>query len=261
MAEIPASRMSRLRKIIRTLWATFGILFMLWMANSFRAQGFDRSILKSDSTITVTETSRYVDFRPNASAQPVGLIFFPGGMVQPDAYAPLARTIAERGYNVFIVKLPFGSAPFASQEAAVMQQALEIMQTQTAIQHWVVGGHSRGAAIASRFAVLHGEAFEGLILIGTSHPKEAAFDLSNSTLAVTKIYASNDGLASVPEVKANAVYLPEATTWVLIDGGNHSQFGYFGTLLGDNPATISREQQQQLTVEALLAALKNIQEQ
>lgn len=123
-----------------------------------------------------------------------------------------------------------------------------------------MGGHSRGAAIASRFALLHGEFFNGLILIGTTHPKEEAFDLSTSTLAVTKVYATNDGLASVDEVKANSQFLPEDTNWVLIEGGNHSQFGYYGSQLGDNSATISREVQQKLTVEAVLSALKSIQE-
>ena len=92
--------------------------------------------------------------------------------------------------------------------------------------------------------------------MGTSHPKDTAFDLSNSSLAVTKIYATNDGLASMGEVEANAIYLPANTTWVLIEGGNHSQFGYYGAQLGDDTATISREQQQELMVEAILAALK-----
>jgi len=247
--------MSKFWKIIRTIWVTFGILFIFWMANSFRARGFDKSILESDSKITIEETNRFLSFRPNASSQPVGLIFFPGGMVQPEAYAPMSRAISEQGYDVFIVKLPFGSAPFDAQEASVMEQALAIMDANESIQYWVVSGHSRGAAIASRFAHKHGESFDGLILIGTSHPKEAAFDLSNTTLSVTKIYATNDGLASMDEVEANAVYLPADTTWILIEGGNHSQFGYYGSQLGDEVAAISREQQQRSTVDAILSAL------
>ena len=110
-----------------------------------------------------------------------------------------------------------------------------------------------------RFAHSYGDQFDGLILIGTSHPKEDAFDLSNTTLSVTKIYASNDGLASMEEVQANAIYLPDNTNWVLIDGGNHSQFGYYGAQLGDNAATISREEQQKLTLEAILTVLNNVQ--
>jgi predicted esterase len=252
--------MKKFLKIIRILWVTFGILSILWMANSFRAQGFDRSILNSDELVSIEETSSLISFRPNKNEQAKGLIFFPGGMVQPEAYAPMVRAIAEQGFNVFIVKLPFGAAPLESQEISVRETALEIMKSNGLIEHWVVGGHSRGAAIAARFAQLHGESFDGLVLIGTSHPKEAAFDLSNSMLAVTKIYASNDGLASMQEVNANAVYLPGDTTWVLIDGGDHSQFGYYGSQLGDGTATISREEQQALTVQAILEALQNIQD-
>ena len=251
--------MTRVRKIIRTLWIGFGLLFLIWMAASLRARGFDKSILESDSNVTVEETSRLISFRPNLNLQSTGFLFFPGGLVQPEAYAPMSHTIAKQGYPVFIVKLPFGSAPLESQEADVMSQTLSLMDNETSIQHWVVGGHSRGAAIAARFAYFHGDNFDGLVLIGTSHPKDAAFDLSNTTLSVTKIYASNDGLASVGEVEANAIYLPDDTNWVLIEGGNHAQCGYYGTQLGDNSASISREEQQRLTIEALLDVLKSVQ--
>jgi len=251
--------MSNIHKIIRTVWITFGVLFSLWMVNSFRAQGFDRTILESDQTIIVEKTDQYIHFQPTQSQQPAAFIFLPGGMVAAEAYAPMSRAISEHGFNVFILKLPFGSAPLDSQEAEVMRQALEIIDSNTSVQNWIVGGHSRGAAIASRFASLHGESLDGLILIGTSHPKEEASDLSNTTLSVTKIYATNDGLASTDEVEANARYLPDDTKWVLIEGGNHSQFGYYGGQLGDNAATISREQQQELTIEAILTALRSIQ--
>lgn len=251
--------MANFHRIIRIVWITFGVLFSLWMVNSFRAQGFDRAILESDQTVTIEKTDHYIHFQPNGDQQPTGFIFLPGGMVAPEAYAPMSRAISEKGFNVFILKLPFGSAPLDSQEADVMQQALKIIDANRSIQYWTVGGHSRGAAIASRFSTLHAESFDGLILIGTSHPKEEAFDLSHTNLPVTKVYATDDGLASLDEVEANAQYLPDDTTWILIEGGNHSQFGYYGSQLGDNAATISRERQQELTVEAILSALKSVQ--
>jgi hypothetical protein len=73
---------------------------------------------------------------------------------------------------------------------------------------------------------------------------------------VTKIYASEDGLASVAEVEANAYLLPSDTEWVLIEGGNHAQFGYYGWQFGDSRAQISREKQQALTLSAVLVALE-----
>jgi hypothetical protein len=63
----------------------------------------------------------------------------------------------------------------------------------------------------------------------------------------------------VEEVEANTIYLPDDTNWIFIEGGNHSQFGYYGNQLGDNSAGISREQQQELTVEGILAALRNFE--
>lgn len=252
--------MKNFHKIFRIVWAAFGLLFLLWMANSMRAQGFDRSILESDSSVAIEETNRLITFTPNLNQRSTGFIFLPGGLVQPEAYAPMSRAIAERGYPVFIVKLPFGSAPLQSQEADVMDQALSIIKNESSIQHWVVGGHSRGAAIASRFAYSYSDSFDGLVLIGTSHPKEETFDLSDTTLAVTKIYASNDGLASVEEVEANAIYLPDDTNWVLIEGGNHSQFGYYGAQLGDSPASITREEQQKRTVDVILSVLSSLNE-
>ncbi|HEY1016388.1 MAG TPA: alpha/beta hydrolase, partial [Herpetosiphonaceae bacterium] len=95
----------------------------------------------------------------------------------------------------------------------------------------------------------------GLALIGTSHPKAPAGDLAGSGRQVTVIYATDDGLASPPEVLAAAAYLPPDTRWVRIEGGNHSQFGWYGFQLGDHRASISREQQQAQLVDALTAAL------
>lgn len=66
---------------------------------------------------------------------------------------------------------------------------------------------------------------------------------------------NNDGLASAAEIEANAYLLPADTRWVEIEGGNHAQFGYYGRQLGDNRATISQEQQQRLTLEAILTTL------
>lgn len=63
------------------------------------------------------------------------------------------------------------------------------------------------------------------------------------------------------EIAETSRFLPKATTWVRIEGGNHSQFGYIGTLLGDQQATISRAEQQDLTVSAILSMLNAVDQQ
>lgn len=247
--------MKRLHKGIRIVWLTGGILFLLWMAYSFQAHGVDTAVLQSNEQVTVTETADAIHFTPTLPLA-TGLLFYPGGLVDPHAYAPLAHAIAEQGYTVIIIKLPLRTAAWGNQEAELMTSTQTLMANEPAIQQWLMAGHSRGAAIAARFAHKHGDLLTGLILIGTTHPKEAAYDLSAANFAVTKIYATHDGLASVAEVQANARLLPAATHWVEIEGGNHAQFGYYGSQLGDNRATISREQQQQLTIQAILTALE-----
>ncbi|VAW32725.1 hypothetical protein MNBD_CHLOROFLEXI01-2585 [hydrothermal vent metagenome] len=132
------------------------------------------------------------------------------------------------------------------------------MADEADIQQWVLSGHSRGAAIASRTIYNHEAPFAGLILIATNHPKESASSLANVQIPVSKIYATEDGLASLAEVVANRSLLPEQTVWIEIEGGNHAQFGYYGTQLGDNEATISREAQQTETAVAILAFLNRV---
>ena len=81
----------------------------------------------------------------------------------------------------------------------------------------------------------------GAVLLGTSHPRDV--DLSRYKHPVTKIFATRDGLASVDKVEANRHLLPPSTRWVKIEGGNHSQFGWYGFQPGDRFATISRDAQ------------------
>jgi hypothetical protein len=90
--------------------------------------------------------------------------------------------------------------------------------------------------------------------MGTSHPRDR--DLSRAAIDVTKIAASNDGVAGAAQF--DTTRLPASTRWVRLDGGNHSQFAYYGFQLFDGRATITREAQQQLVADALLAVLSRV---
>jgi hypothetical protein len=250
----------RVRKVIRVIWAIAGLSFFIWLFSSYQSRGFPPSVLQSDELISVSQNGKDIRFIPKENKRSTGFIFYPGSMVDPKAYAPMARQLAENGFTIYIVELPIRSASLPGQEADLMAYTRQIMDTDHSVRRWVLGGHSRGAAIASRFVSYNRGLFSGLILIGTSHPKDAEFDLSNSGLPVMKIYATHDGLASVPEVKETSKFLPDNTLWVRIEGGNHSQFGYTGTLLGDNHAEISLIEQQDLTISAVLSMLKDVDE-
>ncbi len=239
-------------KMLRLIWVAGGLCFTLWLVLSYQAQGVSPQVLNSDEAVEINETSTVLQFIPRARQHGLAFLFLPGALVDPHAYAPMGRSVAEHGFEFIIVKPAFRMALSASQEASVYRQIHEIIQRAPQIQRWVLGGHSRGGAIAARFAAQYPSEISGLVLMGTSHPKEAEGDLSALPLKVVKIAATNDGLASEAEVEADRRYLPPDAQLVWIEGGNHAQFGWYGPQLGDGAATISREQQQQIIVEALV---------
>ncbi|MPY86825.1 MAG: hypothetical protein GEU99_02790 [Luteitalea sp.] len=91
----------------------------------------------------------------------------------------------------------------------------------------LLAGHSRGAALAGRFAARHATQLAGLAMIGTTHPRDD--DQSTLTIPVLKVVASRDCVAAPDDARANAGRLPSHTRWVEIAGGNHAQFGYYGS--------------------------------
>lgn len=206
--------------------------------------------MQSDSQVIVS-TDPWITFQPAAQTATTGLIIYPGGRVDPRAYAPLAHAIASQGYLVVIVPMPLNLAVFGSSRAA------SVIETYPDIQYWVIGGHSLGGSMAALYADKHRDQNYGLSL-WASYPANSN-DLSDSNLKVSSIYGTQDGLATKEKIDASRGLLPPDTTWVPIDGGNHAQFGWYGNQSGDNPATISRQDQQDQILQAVLDLLQAVE--
>ncbi len=208
--------------------------------------------LASADDIEVT-ISPWLTFRPKTSEPHTGLVLYPGGRVDPRAYAPAARALARRGYLVTIVRMPLNLAFFRPSAAD------DVIDAFPEVARWAVGGHSLGGAMAARFVYRSPGAVDGLVL-WASYPA-ASDDLSNRDVAVTSIYGTRDGLATVDKIDASRPLLPPDTTWVAIDGGNHAQFGWYGPQAGDNESTISRTEQQQQLIDATAQLLRALVEE
>jgi Alpha/beta hydrolase family len=88
---------------------------------------------------------------------------------------------------------------------------------------------------------------------------DKSFDLSSRTdVQVTSISGSLDGLATPVKIESTKAFAPSSTKYVVINGGNHAQFGNYGVQSGDNPARISLEDQQKQVVGATISALKDL---
>jgi hypothetical protein len=198
----------------------------------------------------VVTTRDWLVFRPTDHEPTTGLVFYPGGRVDPRSYAPAARAIAAEGPLVVIVPLPLNLAVFAPERAESVIEAFPD------VAHWAIGGHSLGGAMAARFVYQHPTSVEGLVL-WAAYPA-ANNNLAGRQLAVVSIYGTVDGLATVEKINASRPLLPSDTRWVAIEGGNHAQFGWYGSQRGDNAATIFIGVQQQQVVAATAQLLESL---
>jgi len=224
--------------------------FYFWTRNVRAAMPEALSALVSDELLQV-ETDPWLIFSPIGDAPTTGLIIYPGGLVEPEAYARNARDIAASGYFVVIPPMPFNLAIFGSNSAA------EIIKTYPNITNWGIGGHSLGGSMAAAFSNNNHDVIDGLVL-WASYPAGSA-DLSDSDLVVYSIFGTLDGVATPEEVLAGRDLLPQTTTWVPIEGGNHGQFGWYGHQDGDNPAAISHDEQDSQIVAATTHFLMQIE--
>jgi hypothetical protein len=203
--------------------------------------------MESDAAVTVTD-GEWIEFAPADQAATTGLIFYPGARVDPKAYAPPMRELAENGYFAVITPMPLNFAILATGKAN------DVIAAHPEIEQWYIAGHSLGGASAAIYADQNPEAVEG-VAFWAAFPPNGNSLADQPELGVTSIYGTLDGLATVDDIAASIPLMPSDAVLVPIEGGNHAQFGWYGAQQGDNPATISREEQQRQVVDATLALL------
>lgn len=206
--------------------------------------------LTSDAAVSVERIGDLTVFRPTATEPTTGFIFYPGGRVHPDSYAPVLHQIAAEGYQVVLVPMPLNLAVFG------LSRADEVLSKYPEITTWAIGGHSLGGAMAARYVQANPEVVKGIVF-WASYPD---IDLSTSRLQATMIYGTNDGVANLATIDAARSFLPAETPFVPIEGGNHAQFGSYGTQPGDNIADISASEQQAQAASATVALLSAIRQ-
>jgi dienelactone hydrolase len=223
--------------------------FVAWGSNPLPPMPEALNALQSTQQVNV-RTSPWLEFAPATAKPSAALILYPGARVDPRAYAPTARAIAAQGYLVIVPAMPLNFAIFGGNIAG------EIMAAHPEILHWALGGHSLGGVMASSYSKQHEDQIQGLVLLA-SYPA-GSDDLSQSSLKVSSIFASQDGMATEAKIDSSRPLLPADTAWVEIIGGNHAQFGWYGEQPGDNPAEISHQSQQDQIVAAVIQLLSNL---
>jgi hypothetical protein len=217
--------------------------FVVWAETPLGPAPEALSALNSDSKVIV-EQGDFITFKPANSQPETGFIFYPGGHVDYRSYAVTLRAIAEQGYLVVLLPVHLNLAFFDINAAA------PVFTAYPEISHWAVGGHSLGGVAASLFAKDHPEL--DAIIFWASYPADDS--LKNTEMKILTIYGTRD-MAGMGKFEETSKLLPSTSEYVVIDGGNHAQFGNYGPQPGDNEAGISATEQQAQIVKATVEFL------
>ena len=202
--------------------------FYWYVSNYYRAEDVALEVLSAGDNIEVRD-----DLTILSPSYPTdtAIIFYPGAKVEAAAYLPLLDQLRQTGLTCILVEMPFHLAIFG------VNAAEDVMAQFPDISHWYIAGHSMGGAMASQFAADHPDEVDGLILLGAylygDYPPQKTLTIYGSL---------NQSVEDEIDYTENVVE---------IEGGNHAQFGNYGPQKGDLPATISAEEQQAQTVEAI----------
>ena len=217
---------------------------VIWSAaGTYPAGQTAAAALEPSDTVTVSQ-GEWIVFAPEEETD-TGLVFYPGGLVAPEAYAPVLRQLAEQGVLVVLTPMPLNLAIFNTGAADA------VIEANPEISNWVLAGHSLGGAAASIYANQQSGKLDGLAL-WDSYPPDSA-DLSGSGLAVLSIYGTTDGVPNTDGFDSKRHLLPADAVFVPIEGASHAQFGDYGPQKGDVTPSIRAAEQHDLVTAAMLA--------
>ncbi len=233
----------RFKKAIKLAFSAFALMiigvnvgFFIYVSKYYKAD--DSTIEAINDADTVEYHNNYMVFSPSYQTDKA-LIFYPGGKVEYLAYFPLLERLSQEGITCIIAKMPFNLAVFNKNAAD------KIINDYPGIDQWYIGGHSLGGAMASSYASEHKDKIDGIILLGAYIYGDYSKDKTIT------IYGSKDQILDQSKVNYTENVF-------VIEGGNHGQFGNYGLQKGDGIATISNEEQQEISVQYITSFINEV---
>lgn len=222
--------------IVFLLILGYGIFYL---ADYNHAEKTATDMLNGTSNVSVVKTSNglFLDGSGNDSA----VIFYPGGKVEYTSYLPMLINLASRGVDCYLVEMPFNIAFFG-------QNSADSIMNNSSYDHYFIAGHSLGGVVASAYVNATNNT-DGVILL-------AAYPTEKISKPVLSVYGSNDNALNKVKYEAAKPLIKGNFTEVIIKGGNHAQFAYYGNQSGDGKANITAENQQNQTVDAIINFIK-----
>ena len=216
----------------------------IYLSNYYSADNEAIGAFLPQGTTWTEDPNGRIIFEPKGATK--GFIFYPGGKVEYTAYIPLMKACAEEGILCVLVEMPFNLAVLDINAADGIQKEYP------EIEEWYIGGHSLGGSMAASYLANHIEDYEGLILLGSY----STADISDTDINVLSVFGSEDKVMNRDKYEDNKSNLPSDFTEFVIDGGCHAYFGMYGPQDGDGTATITNEEQINLTVKSIVKVME-----
>lgn len=194
--------------------------------------------LKGNSEVNVTNvTGGYYFDGPGSET---ALIFYPGAKVKCEAYAPLMLRLSQKGIDCFLADMPFNFALFGENKCESFLNSYKY-------DNWIMSGHSMGGLVAANYTSKHQDKIKGLVLLA-AYPSNPISD----NVSLLSIYGTEDGCLEKDTYSKDKTNWPKNSLEYVIEGGNHAQFGDYGNQSGDGNASISKEDQWNLTSKKII---------
>ena len=239
---------TRSRRLIIGILIVFliGTVGLVGWATLSAQESTERAVMVMQDNGVQQEDGRLV-FQPSSPATR-GLVYYPGGLVDPEAYAVTAQGIADAGYLVVIPKMPLNLAFMG------INRADRIQEDYPEIESWVIGGHSLGGAMAAEYAKNNVDSLDGLIMFA-SYPANYE-NFVDFPIPILTIIGSRDPGAPKQEEFYEAI--ADSARRFVIEGGNHRQYADYRFQNGDGIATISVAEQQDKIIAATVIFLGSL---
>ena len=229
---------------------------IVYFGSFYHASDIAAEAMKGTDTVQVIEAGDRIMF-DGPGTEDV-LVFYQGAKVEAESYAPLMSSLAERGIDCCLCRMPLNFALFDEDKAGEIREELTDQASgagkSPGYENWYIGGHSLGGvAAADHIAGPEKEGdnapeWNGIVFL-------ASYPAKKVTIPSLVIDATEDCVAKsgkIEEAEAKGLF-PEDLTKYTVQGGNHAGFGSYGAQKGDGEALISPEEQTEVTADQIAA--------
>lgn len=211
------------------------LIFIYLCTGNYKPTEAALKYLKSTEEVKVLKIDEGYFF--DGPGTETAIAFYPGAKVEYESYARFLFNVAKRGYDCFLIKMPFNMAIFD------VNKADKIINNYN-YNNWYIAGHSMGGAMACNYASSHSGKLKGVIALAGYPTKQLPDDLE-----LILIYGSEDKILTKEKYDEGKNYYPSKYRELVIEGGNHAFFADYGEQKKDGKASISVDEQQKQAID------------